>query len=58
MERKPAPEMPDWLAAELPFERYSVSVDGMAMHVMEQGEGRDVLLVHGNPTLRVAGLLD
>ncbi len=50
MERKPAPEMPDWLAAELPFERYSVSVDGMAMHVMEQGEGRDVLLVHGNPT--------
>jgi len=42
--------MPDWLAAELPFERYSVSVDGMAMHVMEQGEGRDVLLVHGNPT--------
>jgi haloalkane dehalogenase len=35
----------------LPFTRYRVATrDGLAMHVMEQGEGRPVLLVHGNPT--------
>lgn len=46
-----APELPDWLDKQLPFERYMVEVeDGLRMHVMEQGEGRPVLLFHGNPT--------
>ncbi len=43
--------MPEWLAAMVPFERYRVEIEtGLAMHVMEQGEGRPVLLFHGNPT--------
>lgn len=49
-ERLPAPGLPGWIAAELPFERYAVDVGGYRMHVMEQGQGRPVLLVHGNPT--------
>ncbi|MEA1902336.1 MAG: alpha/beta fold hydrolase [Actinomycetota bacterium] len=51
MGRLPPPELPDWLKAQLPFDRYMVEVgDGLRMHVMEQGEGRPVLLFHGNPT--------
>ncbi len=52
MKRQPAPDLPDWLAPELPFERYCVTVGGHSMHVMEAGDptGRPVLLVHGNPT--------
>lgn len=50
----PPPELPAWLAAELPFERCRVSVPGPAgllgLHLMEAGEGRPVLMVHGNPT--------
>jgi haloalkane dehalogenase len=34
----------------VPFERYGVDVGGYTMHVMEQGEGLPVVLVHGNPT--------
>lgn len=35
----------------VPFDRYRVEVEaGLAMHVMEQGEGRPVVLFHGNPT--------
>jgi haloalkane dehalogenase len=58
----PAPQLPDWLAALLPFDRYRMDVGGYAMHVMEVGRGRPVLLLHGNPTWgflyrRVAGEL-
>lgn len=50
-ERLPAPELPDWLERQIPFDRYCVELsDRMRMHVMEQGEGRPVLLFHGNPT--------
>jgi len=47
-----APAMPAWLAAQLPFERYAVEVDGHRVHVMEAGDprGRPVLMLHGNPT--------
>src|SRR5258706_3251342 len=45
-----APEIPGWLAAMLPFERYAIEVAGQKLHVMEQGSGQPVLLVHGNPT--------
>jgi haloalkane dehalogenase len=45
------PPLPDWLARELPFRRSLVDVgNGLRMHVMEQGEGRPVLMLHGNPT--------
>ncbi len=53
MDRLPAPELPEWLAAHLTsFDRYAVDVGGHLMHVMEAGDpnGRPVLLLHGNPT--------
>lgn len=47
----PPPLLPDWLARELPFRRSLVDVGaGLRMHVMEQGEGRPVLMLHGNPS--------
>ena len=50
-ERLPAPELPDWLSEQVPFDRYMVEAgDGLRMHVMEKGEGQPVLLFHGNPT--------
>lgn len=46
-----APAIPDWLARQLPFRRALVPVgDGLHMHVMEQGAGLPVLMLHGNPT--------
>ena len=51
MDKLPAPDLPEWIAKELPFTRYRVAVgDGLRMHVMETGRGRPVLMVHGNPT--------
>lgn len=51
MVRLPGPNLPDWLDSQLPFDRYMVEIeDGLKMHVMEQGEGRPVVLFHGNPT--------
>ena len=51
MEKLPAPELPPWIAKEVPFTRYRIAVgDGLHMHVMETGRGRPVLMVHGNPT--------
>jgi haloalkane dehalogenase len=45
------PLLPEWLDAQVPFERYLVELpDGLRIHVMEQGQGRPVLLFHGNPT--------
>ncbi len=46
----PAPPLPEWLAEQLPETRYRVAVDDVQLHVMEQGTGRPVLMVHGNPT--------
>jgi len=46
-----APALPDWLDRQLPFRRSLVDVGGgIRMHVMEQGEGRPVVMLHGNPT--------
>lgn len=51
MEKLPAPDLPPFIAKEVPFTRYRVAVgDGLEMHVMETGRGRPVLMVHGNPT--------
>jgi haloalkane dehalogenase len=48
--RLPAPDLPSWLEPLVPFERYLVDVGNEQMHVMESGEGRPVVLLHGNPT--------
>jgi haloalkane dehalogenase len=51
VEKLPAPDLPPWIAKEVPFTRYRVAVgDGLHMHVMETGRGRPVLMVHGNPS--------
>lgn len=46
----PPPSLPAWLEAMVPFRRYVVEASGYRHHVMEVGEGRPVLCVHGNPT--------
>lgn len=63
--RAAAPPLPAWLERMLPFERYLVRVDGVALHVMEHGpaSGRPALLLHGNPAWgflwrKVAAALD
>lgn len=50
--RESAPLLPDWIDAMLPdgLRRYRLDVGGYRMHVMELGEGRPVLMLHGNPT--------
>jgi haloalkane dehalogenase len=50
MQRLAAPVLPEWLSRQLPFERYCVRVGEVSMHVMEQGSGTPVLLLHGNPS--------
>src|SRR5262249_59281753 len=46
------PPIPEWIGRQLPpsARRRLVDVGGARMHVMEWGEGRPVLLQHGNPT--------
>ena len=51
MSAPPLPPLPRWLERQLPFRRSLVDVGaGLRMHVMEQGEGRPVLMLHGNPS--------
>lgn len=33
-----------------PFERHYASIGGHAMHYLDEGEGKPVVMVHGNPT--------
>ena len=44
------PELPDWLAAMVPYRRSLHDVGGQRMHLMQTGEGPPVVLLHGNPT--------
>lgn len=50
MNRLPAPPLPPWISAMVPYDRYTVDVGGQRMHVMDVGEGFPVVMVHGNPT--------
>lgn len=45
----PAP-LPNGISDAYPFESQFVTVDGVQMHYVEQGTGRPILMVHGNPT--------
>lgn len=45
-----APDLPDWLASELPFRRRVFHDGPHAIHFIDHGEGPPVLLQHGNPT--------
>lgn len=44
------PSLPSWLGDELPFNRRVFSDAGHAIHFVDEGKGRPVLLLHGNPT--------
>jgi haloalkane dehalogenase len=46
----PPPAMPAWLETQLPFERKVLAIDGHRLHFVDDGVGRPVLLLHGNPT--------
>ena len=44
-----APAVPGWLARELPFRRRQVRTRQGRIHLIDEGDGPAVLLVHGNP---------
>jgi len=44
-----APTLPDWLDKQLPFNRRMAAINGSNMHFIDHGEGRPVLMQHGNP---------
>ena len=49
-EETSAPPLPGWLERQMPFRRRAALIDGRRIHFVDEGEGRPVLLVHGNPT--------
>lgn len=46
----PAPALPGWLARQLPFTRQLHVHGEHRVHFVDEGAGRPVLLMHGNPT--------
>jgi haloalkane dehalogenase len=44
------PPLPPWLDEQLPFNRRVFSDGGHTIHFIDEGSGRPVLLMHGNPT--------
>lgn len=48
----PAPKLPSWIRAEMPFARYAMRIRGDLVSYVDHGprDATPVLLVHGNPT--------
>lgn len=42
--------IPERIARQMPFARRDIHVDGVRLSVVDEGEGKPVLFVHGNPT--------
>ena len=42
-------KIPDWLIKQLPYKHLWIDVGGKNMHVMQKGEGKPIVMVHGNP---------
>ena len=42
-------KIPDWLIKQLPYKHSWMDVGGKNMHVMQKGEGKPIVMVHGNP---------
>ena len=47
---EPAPPLPDWLQAELPYRRRVLRSGEYGLHFIDDGQGPAALLLHGNPT--------
>lgn len=45
-----APPLPGWLERQLPYRRRLLDIDGHRVHFIDEGEGKPVLMMHGNPT--------
>lgn len=45
-----APQIPEFLKEEYPFEPKSLDIDGLRYSYVDEGEGPVLLFVHGNPT--------
>lgn len=41
---------PELISADYPFESHYIEVQGARMHYLDEGQGRPVLFLHGNPT--------
>lgn len=40
--------IPSWLLKQLPYNHSWINV-GKEMHIMEKGQGKPIVMVHGNP---------
>ena len=49
MNQKNLDNIPDWLLDQIPYNHSWIDVDGKSMHIMEKGEGKPIVMVHGNP---------
>lgn len=49
-EALPVPALPAWLTTELPFRRRVIRAGGHRIHLIDDGAGPPVVLLHGNPT--------
>lgn len=50
MDLAEAPALPSWLAESLPFRRKVARIGEHRIHFIDEGDGRPVFLIHGNPT--------
>jgi len=50
MDFEQAPDLPAWLQAEIPFQRRIYHGGPYAIHFVDEGAGRPIVLQHGNPT--------
>ena len=41
--------IPNWLLDQLPYNHSWMNVGGKNMHIMKKGEGKPIVMVHGNP---------
>ncbi|MEW4486890.1 alpha/beta fold hydrolase [Thalassoglobus sp. JC818] len=46
----PTPQIPDSFRNEYPFNPKTLEIDGHSYSYIDEGEGRPLLMVHGNPT--------
>ncbi|MBI2423346.1 MAG: alpha/beta fold hydrolase [Candidatus Hydrogenedentes bacterium] len=45
----PVPELPEWLLPRFPFARRVCTVEDQRFHLVDEGTGPVIVLMHGNP---------